>query len=91
MDSKHTNTTSSSADRILYSGMYIAAEPTVRASQQVEIVFHFFTGSMDVSEKYCDDYKVIAVKYLSSLGGFWFDFATSLPWAFNDLYAYQVS
>jgi hypothetical protein len=45
---------------------------------------------MDVSEKYCDDFQVIATQYLSSLGGFWFDFVTSLPWAFNDLYTYQV-
>lgn len=58
--------------------------------EQLEIVVQFCTGSLDVSETYCDDYRVIAVKYLSSLSGFWFDFATSLPWSFNDLYAYQV-
>ena len=58
--------------------------------QKVEIVLQFFTGSMDMAETYCDSFKLIAMQYLSSLGGFWFDFATSLPWAFNDLYAYQV-
>jgi hypothetical protein len=56
----------------------------------VEIVLQFFTGSMDLSETYCDDFKVIAAKYVSSLGGFWFDVVTSIPWSFNDLYAYQV-
>jgi hypothetical protein len=59
-------------------------------AQQVEIVLQFITGSMDISETYCDDIRIISSQYLSSLGGFWFDFATSLPWAFNDLYAYQV-
>lgn len=58
--------------------------------QQVEIGLQFVTGSMDLSEVYCDDFKVVAMQYLSSLGGFWFDFITSLPWSFNDLYAYQV-
>ncbi len=58
--------------------------------QQTEIVLQFFTGSLDISETYCDNMKLVAMQYLSSLGGFWFDFATSLPWAFNDLYAYQV-
>jgi hypothetical protein len=45
---------------------------------------------MDISEVYSDNIRVIAMQYLSSLGGFWFDFATSLPWSLNDLYAYQV-
>jgi hypothetical protein len=45
---------------------------------------------MDISEKYCDDFRVISAKYLSSFGGFWFDVVTSIPWSFNDLYAYQV-
>ncbi len=58
--------------------------------KKIEIILQFFTGSMDISETYCDDIQVVAIQYLSSFGGFWFDFATSLPWAFNDLYAYQV-
>ncbi len=66
------------------------AEKNVLGQGQLEIVIQFFTGSLDSSETYCDDYRVIAIKYLSSFSGFWFDFATSLPWAFNDLYAYQV-
>jgi hypothetical protein len=58
---------------------------------QVEIVLQFFTGSLDISEVYCDEFSVVAAKYLSSISGFWFDFVTSLPWSFNDLYAYQVT
>ena len=58
---------------------------------QMEIVLQFFTGSLDVSEIYCDSLPIIAAKYFSSVGGFWFDFLTSLPWSFNDLYAYQVT
>ena len=58
---------------------------------QFEIALQFVTGSMDLSETYCDDFKVISAKYLSSLSGFWFDTLTSIPWSFNDLYAYQVT
>ena len=57
---------------------------------QMEIVFNFFTGSLDMSETYCDDIRLIAPKYIAAPGGFWFDVATSLPWSFNDLIAYQV-
>jgi hypothetical protein len=57
---------------------------------QAEIIVQFCTGSLDISETYCDDFRYVATKYLSSFGGFWFDFTTSLPWSFNDLYAYQV-
>jgi hypothetical protein len=57
---------------------------------QVEIVLQFFTGSVDLSEKYCDNIRVISAVYLSSLSGFWFDCVTSIPWSFNDLYSYQV-
>ena len=58
---------------------------------QFEIFLQFVTGSMDLSETYCDDFKVISAKYLSSFSGFWFDTLTSVPWSFNDLYAYQVT
>jgi hypothetical protein len=58
--------------------------------RQSEIVLQFCTGSLDISEKYCDDFRVISAQYLSSLSGFWFDLATSIPWSFNDLYVYQV-
>jgi hypothetical protein len=58
--------------------------------RKLEILLQFVTGSMDISETYCDNFKVIAFKYISSMSGFWFDFTTSLPWSFNDLYAYQV-
>ena len=57
---------------------------------QIEIVFPFLTGTLDASHTYCDDFQAIAKKYLTSLSGFWFDFLTSLPWSFNDLYSYQV-
>ena len=57
----------------------------------MEIVVQFCTGSLDVSETYCDNFRLIAAKYVSSIGGFGFDFVTSIPWSFNDLYAYQVN
>jgi hypothetical protein len=57
---------------------------------QFEIVLQFITGSLDLSETYCDDYKVIGAKYLSSISNFWFDLVTSIPWSFSDVYAYQV-
>jgi hypothetical protein len=57
---------------------------------QIEITLQFFTGSLDISETYCDTMSIVAAKYMSSVSGFWFDFLTSLPWSFNDLYAYQV-
>ena len=57
----------------------------------MEIVLQFCIGSMDISEKYCDDFRVISAQYISSFSGFWFDVVTSIPWSFNDLYAYQVS
>ena len=57
---------------------------------QCEVLLQFFTGSLDASDRYCDDIRVIAFKYSTSLTGFWFDFVTSLPWSFNDLYSYLV-
>ncbi len=58
---------------------------------QTEIVLQFFTGSVDLSEKYCDDIRVISTTYLTSFSGFCFDCMTSIPWSFNDLYSYQVT
>ncbi len=57
----------------------------------MEVVFNFLTGSLDMSETYCDDFRLIAAKYIAAPSGFWFDVATSLPWSLNDLVAYQVS
>ncbi len=58
---------------------------------KVEIVLQFITGSVDLSEKYCDDIRVISAVYLSSFSGFWFDCVTSIPWSLNYLYSYQVT
>ncbi len=58
---------------------------------QIEVILNFFTGSLDMSETYCDDIRLIAARYIAAPGGFWFDFATSLPWSLNDLLAYQVT
>jgi hypothetical protein len=58
---------------------------------QIEIILHFFTGSLDMSDTYCDDFQLIAAKYIAAPSGFLFDLATSLPWSLNDLYAYQVT
>jgi hypothetical protein len=57
----------------------------------MEVAVPFFMGKLDVSDTYCDDYKKIAIQYLSSPSGFWFDFFTSLPWSFNDLYTLQAT
>jgi hypothetical protein len=59
-------------------------------SIKVEIALQFFTGSVDMSETYCDNFKVISAQYLASPSGFWFDIITSLPWSFNDLFTYKV-
>ena len=56
----------------------------------MEVVVPFFMGKLDVSDTYCDDIREIARNYVTSLTGFWFDFLTSLPWSFNDLYTLQV-
>ena len=58
--------------------------------RQAEIILQFITGSLDMSETYCDELRLIATKYLSSPSGFCFDFATSLPWSLNDYYVYKV-
>ncbi len=47
-------------------------------------------GTLDVSDIYCDDIYMIAYKYFTRPTGFWFDFVTSLPWSYNDLYVFQV-
>jgi hypothetical protein len=58
---------------------------------QVEVVLNFLTGALDMSDTYCDDFQIIAARYMAAPNGFWFDFATSLPWSLNDLLAYQVT
>ena len=57
---------------------------------QMEATVPFFMGILDLSDTYCDNIKVVAIKYLTSTTGFWFDFTTSLPWSMYDLYTYQV-
>ncbi len=57
----------------------------------MEVVVPFFMGTLDTSDTYCDDFRKIAINYLTSLTGFWFDFLTSLPWSLNDLYTIQVA
>ncbi len=57
---------------------------------QFEVIIQFFMGTLDASDRYCDNLRVIAFKYCASFTGFWFDFVTSLPWSFNDLYSYEV-
>jgi hypothetical protein len=59
-------------------------------SRQIEIVLQFCTGTIDVTDTYCDNFSVISTNYLASPRGFWFDVITSIPWSYNDLYAYKV-
>ena len=59
--------------------------------EQFEIILQFCTGVVDISETYCDSFKVISARYLASPSGFGFDCLTSLPWSFNDFYAYRVT
>jgi len=55
-----------------------------------EVVLNFLTGSLDMSETYCDDFRLIAARYMAAPNGFWYDLATSLPWSLNDLLAFQA-
>ncbi len=57
---------------------------------QFEVLTQFFMGKLDDSDRYCDEHRLVAFRYCTSFGGFWFDFITSLPWSFNDLYSYKV-
>jgi len=56
----------------------------------IEICLQFCTGILDISETYCDNFKVIGARYLASPSGFLFDLFTSIPWSFNDLYNQRV-
>ena len=71
--------------------MRLMIEPVAAWQRQAEIILQFITGSLDMSETYCDEFRLIAFKYLSSPSGFCFDFATSLPWSLNDYYVYTVN
>ncbi len=53
-------------------------------------MLQFLTGVIDKSEAYCDDINHIAVMNLTSLGGFWFDLCTSIPWSYFDFDAFMV-
>ncbi len=57
---------------------------------QAEVMLHFFMGTLDISDTYCDDMRTIAFKYVTAPTGFWLDLITSLPWSFNDLYSTLV-
>ncbi len=59
--------------------------------RQFEVLVQFCMGTIDSSDRYCDEHRVVAYKYCTSATGFLFDFVTSLPWSFNDLYSYQVA
>jgi hypothetical protein len=63
----------------------------VPVGKQFEVMLEFFMGATDKSENYCDDIQLIAVKNLTSLGGFWFDLFTSIPWSYFDLDSFRVS
>jgi hypothetical protein len=58
--------------------------------KQIEVMLQFFLGVTDKSEVYCDDIRLIALRNLTSLGGFWFDLITSIPWSYFDLDALWV-
>jgi hypothetical protein len=58
---------------------------------QFEVFCQFFIGSFDQNGAYVDTFGVIAKQYLLSPSSFGFDFATSLPWSYTDLYTYKVS
>ena len=57
---------------------------------QFEVASQFFVGSFDNSETYFDDIKLIMIRNLTSVTGFWFDLLTSMPWSFMDVNAYKV-
>ncbi len=58
---------------------------------QLEAFVRFFVGTHNVDMTYDDDMASVARKNLLSVSGFWFDCATSIPWAYMDLRVYLVS
>jgi hypothetical protein len=56
---------------------------------QLDVVVQFLMGCF-VDPDYVDSYRLIALRNLTSLSGFWFDCVTSMPWSYMDYYAYQA-
>jgi hypothetical protein len=63
---------------------------TLRPNAQVEVFVQFFVGIYDHELEYVDDWRRVALAYLKSVFGFWFDSVTSIPWSFMDLHFYMV-
>ena len=51
----------------------------------------FVIGVFDKNGVYVDDFGTVARKYLLTATSFTFDFVTSLPWSYMDIYSYQAS
>ncbi len=57
---------------------------------QVEAFVQFFLGRYSEDQTYEDDISLSFKRNLSSLRGFWFDCATSIPFSYMDLHLYLV-
>ena len=57
---------------------------------QVEVVVQLFVGVYTDDMVYIDDWRAVAARTAMSVSGFWFDCATSIPWSYLDLVAYQA-
>ncbi len=71
-------------------GAYVCADWSLRYGQ-FEVFCQFFIGRYNKSGGYVDEIKVVARKYLMTPTSFGFDFVTSLPWSYMDIYSYNVS
>ena len=58
---------------------------------QFEVFCQFVIGVFDKNGVYVDDFGTVARKYLLTATSFTFDFVTSLPWSYMDIYSYQAS
>jgi len=53
-----------------------------------DVFMQFVIGSFDDSQTLLSDLKLAAKRNFTSLGGFWFDCITSVPWSYLDYQAY---
>jgi hypothetical protein len=74
----------------LYLIRWIECATQIWLPWQFEVFCQFFIARFDKSGGYVDDINIVAKKYLKTPTSFSFDFVTSLPWSYMDIYSYQV-
>ena len=60
------------------------------ATAQADVLLNFFVGAYDADMNYVDRFSWVFTRYTTSVMGFWFDSATSIPWSCFDLQSYLV-